>query len=334
MPSSRAVHDRHRDPQHAAGGPRLGPDRVHDDGRRPGRLHRRERPDDGDLHQPEEPADRGLRLRSVRLSGREQMTDRPTRPDRRPTDRRARSARSSIGRRRRPARPAGGRTAPREHARPRASARSRTTCCGWAASSRSRSGAAIRPSSSTTPSCARRSSRATRRINEAQRARRRALITRDHRHPAAGRPRPALPADAGPRRPTSSSGWATTPASVAKQARKLAPAAAARGLRATCPEMGRARRAAGPRRAARAGRRRRGRRRAQVAARDDEVDELYHAHLRRGARADAGRPGQRRSRARGSCSPRTTSSGSATGSRTSPRTSSSWPRGEIEDLNP
>ena len=64
-----ALHDRDRDPQHAAGGPRLGrtafltmgEDRagyVVEQGR-----HRR------DLHEPEEPADRGLRLGPVRMSG-------------------------------------------------------------------------------------------------------------------------------------------------------------------------------------------------------------------------------------------------------------------------
>ena len=37
------LHDRHRDPQHAAGRPRVGHDGVHDDGRRPGRLRRGER---------------------------------------------------------------------------------------------------------------------------------------------------------------------------------------------------------------------------------------------------------------------------------------------------
>ena len=36
-----ALHDRHRDPQHAAGGPRLGPDGVPDDGRGSRRLRRR-----------------------------------------------------------------------------------------------------------------------------------------------------------------------------------------------------------------------------------------------------------------------------------------------------
>ena len=57
-------------------------------------------------------------------------------------------------------------------------------------------------------------------------------------------------------------------------------------------------------------------------------------HLRRDPRPHAGRPCQRRSRARASCSPRTTSSASATASRTSPRTSSSSPPGDVEDLNP
>ena len=60
------VHDRHRHPQHAAGRPRVGHDRVHDDGRRSRRLRRGEGADRRDLHEPEEPADRGLRLRSVR----------------------------------------------------------------------------------------------------------------------------------------------------------------------------------------------------------------------------------------------------------------------------
>ena len=37
------LHDRHRDPQHAAGRARLGHDGVHDDGRRSRRLRRRDR---------------------------------------------------------------------------------------------------------------------------------------------------------------------------------------------------------------------------------------------------------------------------------------------------
>ena len=76
------LHDRHRDPQHAAGGPGLGHHGVPDDGRRSGRLRRRAGRRPRDLHQPQEPADRGLRLRPVRLSGG------PT--DGRPTDRSAR----------------------------------------------------------------------------------------------------------------------------------------------------------------------------------------------------------------------------------------------------
>ena len=38
------LHDRHRDPQHAAGGARVGHDRVPDDGRGPRRLRRRAGP--------------------------------------------------------------------------------------------------------------------------------------------------------------------------------------------------------------------------------------------------------------------------------------------------
>ncbi len=49
------LHDHHRDPQHAAGGPRLGLHGVHDDGRGPRRLRRGAGPDAPDLHQPEEP---------------------------------------------------------------------------------------------------------------------------------------------------------------------------------------------------------------------------------------------------------------------------------------
>ena len=77
--------------------------------------------------------------------------------------------------------------------------------------------------------------------------------------------------------------------SVAKQARKLAPLPAAQGLRAAAA-AGRAGRGPGP-----------GILRAlvdvdedrarEVAALDDEVDDLYHRDLRRGAGADAGGPG-------------------------------------------
>ncbi len=57
-----ALHHHHRDPQHAAGGPSLGRDGVPDDGRRPRRLHGGGRRDQRAVHQPEEQADRGLRL--------------------------------------------------------------------------------------------------------------------------------------------------------------------------------------------------------------------------------------------------------------------------------
>ena len=63
------LHDRHRDPQHAAGRTGLGPDGVHDHGRGSGGLHRRGGRHGADLHEPQEPAHRGLRLRAVRMSG-------------------------------------------------------------------------------------------------------------------------------------------------------------------------------------------------------------------------------------------------------------------------
>ncbi len=63
------LHDRHRDPQHAAGRTRLGRDGVHDDGRGPRRISRREGPDSRNLHEPPEPSDRGLRVRTVRVGG-------------------------------------------------------------------------------------------------------------------------------------------------------------------------------------------------------------------------------------------------------------------------
>ncbi len=69
------VHDRDRHAQHAAGGPRLGPDRVlHRRGApRDGPSHghrRRVRQDGDDLHQPLRSTDRGLRHGAVRLMGR------------------------------------------------------------------------------------------------------------------------------------------------------------------------------------------------------------------------------------------------------------------------
>ena len=62
-----------------------------------------------------------------------------------------------------------------------------------------------------------------------------------------------------------------------------------------------------------------------VAARDDEIDDLYHRTFDEVVDADAGRSRTTSSAGRGSCSRPTTSSGSATGSRTSPRTSCSSP---------
>ena len=65
-----------RDPQHAAGGPGVGHHGVPEHGRGPGGLRRRAGRDARDLHQPQEPTDRGLRLGSLRMSGEEPtMTD-------------------------------------------------------------------------------------------------------------------------------------------------------------------------------------------------------------------------------------------------------------------
>ena len=65
-----------RDAQHAAGGPRLRHDGLPDDGRGPGGLRGRAGRHARDLHQPQEPTDRGLRLGSLRMSGEEPtMTD-------------------------------------------------------------------------------------------------------------------------------------------------------------------------------------------------------------------------------------------------------------------
>ena len=145
----------------------------------------------------------------------------------------------------------------------------------------------------------------------------------DDRDPAAGRPRPALPALPRPRHATSSSGWATTPHRSPSR-----PASSPRIRRSRpyvdLPAMGEldrdaraghppgARRHRRGRRPRRRGPRRRGRR-------------ALPPRSSRDVAAHARRPGQRRARARGSCSRPTTSSGSATGSRTSPRTSCSWP---------
>ena len=131
------LHDRDRDPQHAAGVARQRPDRVLHDGRGPAGLPRRDGQHGQDLHQPEGAADRGLRLGPVRLSEREDDDD-----DRSgatsataDADRPTRSSEILIGTRRTRRRAAD--AAPgRESASIARSARSRTTCCGWAAWSR------------------------------------------------------------------------------------------------------------------------------------------------------------------------------------------------------
>ena len=102
-------------------------------------------------------------------------------------------------------------------------------------------------------------------------------------------------------------------AGVRRQAGPQARAAAAAEQLRRPARDGRAGRAAGPRHPAGAGRHRRDRPPATVAARDDEIDDLYHRIFDEVLEPDARRPGQRRSRAPGSCSRPTTSSGSATG---------------------
>ena len=132
-----------------------------------------------------------------------------------------------------------------------------------------------------------------RRINEVQR---RGLRRHhdDHRHPAAGRPRPALPADAGPRDLRARADG--RPRLVGRQAGSQAGTRpAAQGLRRPAARWPRcvADQVHGILHAlvdidverARA-----------VAAADDEIDDLYHAHLRRGRRAHAPGPRERRPR--------------------------------------
>ena len=126
-------------------------DGVPDHGRGPRRLRRRAGPTLRDLHQPQEPADRGLRVRSVRLSART-TDDRPAdagEPDR-PTWTRSSRRPSECRRADQPAL-----HPPRERARPRGGARSRTPSCAWAPWSRRRSARAIaRAGRATTPTLA------------------------------------------------------------------------------------------------------------------------------------------------------------------------------------
>ena len=75
------VHDRHRHPQHAAGGPRLRPDRLLLAEREAAGDPGRGEPDQRALHQPARPADRGLHHRPLRIGGRHAETRLMTRAD-------------------------------------------------------------------------------------------------------------------------------------------------------------------------------------------------------------------------------------------------------------
>ena len=137
------------------------PDGVPDDGRRPRRLRRRAGADDGDLHEPQEPTDRGLRLRSVRLSG-TGAGDQTTDHDRSTTDSDQRQVGEILDQADK-VEPHDGRRAPSRprDARPGAARRSRTTSCGWEASSRRRSARRSGPRRPRCRSARSRSSRAT-----------------------------------------------------------------------------------------------------------------------------------------------------------------------------
>ena len=97
----------------------------------------------------------------------------------------------------------------RDALRPRGAPRSRTTCSGWARSSRRRSTRRSTPSSTHDADAALDGDHR-RRADQRGAAQGDGDDRGDHRDPAAGRARPALPAHARPRLATSSSGWATT----------------------------------------------------------------------------------------------------------------------------
>ncbi len=186
------VHDRDRDPQHAAGRAGLRPHGVLHDGRGPRRAtwSRRATPID-DLHQPAEPADRGLRLRPVRLRGathdRRTTTDERRRPRQVDAD-----AAGDAGDSRATVRPSRAKL-DRERA---AEVKDNVLRMGVARREPDPRGHPRR-----SPPRRRRGPRVIiddAQINEVQR-KRRATDRGDDRHPAAGRARPALPAHPRPR---------------------------------------------------------------------------------------------------------------------------------------
>ena len=263
--------------------------------------------DGRDLHQPEEPADRGLRVRSVRLS----EDDADDRPD---SHSRAahRTRRSTLA-------PGIGRVsqAPTGHPAPRATLDREEQLIKDAVLRMGVLVEAPDPRGQSTPSSTHDAARAAAASSRATRSSTRPSASvidahrGDDRDPAAGRPRPALPAHARPRHLRARADRRPRRRRVAKQALKLAAGAAAQGY-VHLPEMAELRRRARPRhppgarrRRRRSGPRGRGRRR-----RDRPP---LPRDLRRGRRAHAARTRPTSSAARGSSSRRTTSSGSATG---------------------
>ena len=282
---------------------------------RPRRLRRRAGRDDRDLHQPAEPADRGLRLRSVRLRTQRHARRHRRRPGAPPwTPSSTRSSHDAQPR----AGPSPALQAPRDALdREESLIKDAVLRMGTLVEDAIRT--ASRSLQAHDAALALEVIKGDAIINEAQRAVSRLIsVTIATQQP--GRPRPALPADARPRHLRARAH--RRPRLVRRQAGHQArPGAAARRVRppardgravppssstASCGRSSTSDAVRGPRD------RRPGRRDRPALPRD----------IRRGRRPDARRIRPTSSAGRGSSSRRTTWSGSATGRRTSPRTSS------------
>ena len=205
-------------------------------------------------------------------------------------------------------------------ARSRASSSSATRSCGWARSSRPPSGRPAGPCPRTTPALALDVIKGDAIINEAQRGVSRLIaVTIATQQPVARDLRYLLTLDHVTYELERMGDHAASVAKAGHQARARAAAQAVRPPAGDGRAGGRprARRPARPRRFGRGqGSRDRGRGRRDRPA--------LPRHLRHGRRAHARRTRPTSSAGRGSSSRRTTSSGSATGPRTSPRTSCTW----------
>ena len=285
------LHHRHRDPQHAAGRAGQRPDRVLHHGRGSRRLPCRDGRHHDDLHEPDEPADRGLRVRPVRLRREPTMTDNGEAG----TGGRFQKAVAEITAAARDA----GTPLHADVLHPTRSSYDRDVA--EVKDNVLRMGAMVETPDPRRDPCPRHPRRRRRaeviiddRADQRGAAQGDGDDRRDHRHPAAGRPRPALPAHARPRRRYELERMGDHASSVAKQARKLAPHAPLKDY-VELPRLGEqvADLVRGIIRAlvdvdevkAR-----------EVAALDDDVDDLYHSDLRRGPAADARGPGERRAR--------------------------------------